>query len=72
MSDWQPDLERFEVDLVERAQTSPPQKTCIYVDVTQASNKGSHSKVLASLELARTWLTENDPEGTSFNYEVME
>jgi hypothetical protein len=72
MSDWQPDFGRFEVDLIDRAQTSPPQKTRIYIDATQAVNRGSHSKVLASFELARAWLTENDPDGAAFDYEVIE
>jgi hypothetical protein len=72
MSDWQPDLARFEVDLIDRAQTSPPQKTWIYIDATRALKRGSHSKVPASLELARAWLTENDPEGAAFDYKVFE
>ena len=72
MSDWQPDFARLEVDLIDRAQTSSPQKTWIYIDTTRALNRDSHLKILASLELARAWLSENHPEGAAFDYEVIE
>ena len=32
----------------------------------------AHVKVFASLEVAETWLKENDPEGVAFEYEVPE
>jgi hypothetical protein len=72
MSDWQPDFARLEVDLIDRAQTSSPQKTWIYIDITRALSSDSQSKVLASFGLARAWLTENHPEGAAFDYKVIE
>jgi hypothetical protein len=32
----------------------------------------AHVKVFAILEVAETWLQENDPEGVAFEYEVLE
>jgi len=32
----------------------------------------SQSKVLASLELAKAWFTENDPVGVAFEYTLID
>ena len=72
MSDWQPDCDQFEVDLNDRdAQTSSPQKIWIYVDTTRVLSNDGNSKQLANLNLARAWLTENNPEGVAFDYEIL-
>jgi hypothetical protein len=71
MSDWQPDFDRLEVDLNDRdAQTSSPPKIWIFVDTTRVVSNDGNSKLLANLNLARAWLTENSPEGDAFDYEI--
>ena len=73
MRDWQPNFDRFDIDLNDRdAQTSSPQKIWIYVDTTRVLSNDGNSKLLANLNLARAWLTENNPEGVAFDYEILE
>jgi hypothetical protein len=72
MSDWQPDFDQFEADLHDRdAQTSSPEKILIYVDNTMVLSTEDHSRLLASLNLARDWFSENNPAGVDFDYEVI-
>lgn len=72
MSDWQPDVDRFEVDLNDRfVQTSSSETIRIYVDTTRVLNNDSNSELLANLNLARAWLSENHPEGIAFDYELL-
>jgi hypothetical protein len=69
MSDWQPDFDRLAVDLNDRdAQTSSSKIVWVYVDTSKALGDTGQSKVLASLELAKAWITENDPNGVAFEY----
>jgi hypothetical protein len=44
----------------------------IYVDTSKEVGDVDRLKVFASQEAAETWLQENDPEGVSFEYEVLE
>jgi hypothetical protein len=72
MSDWQPDFDRLAIDLDDRdAQTSSPTIVWVYVDTSKVVGDAGH-KVLASLELAEAWFTENDPEGLAFEYPVID
>ena len=43
----------------------------VYVDTTQVVSGTGQSKVLASL-LAKAWFAENDPEGTAFEYSLVD
>jgi hypothetical protein len=43
----------------------------IYVDTRKQVGDVDHLKVFADEAAAETWLTENDPEGVAFEYEVM-
>ena len=73
MSDCQPDFDRLAIDLDDRdAQTSSPTIVWVYVDTSKVVGDAGHSKVLASLELAEAWFTENDPEGLAFEYPVID
>ena len=72
MSDWQPDVDRFEVDLNDRfVQTSSSETIRIYVDTTGVLNNDSNSELLANLNLARAWLSENHPKGIACDYELL-
>jgi hypothetical protein len=44
----------------------------IYVNTSKQVGDAEHLKVLATLQVAETWLQENDPEGVAFEYEVLE
>jgi hypothetical protein len=44
----------------------------IYVNTSKEIGDVDHLKVFASEEAAERWFTENDPEGVSFEYEVIE
>ena len=44
----------------------------IYVDTNKEVGDVDHLKVFAPPELADEWLKENDPEGVTFGYEVIE
>jgi hypothetical protein len=73
MSDWQPDFDRLAVDLNDRdAQTSSNKTVWVYVDTSKVVGDTGQSKVLASLELAKAWFTENDPEGVAFKYSLID
>ena len=49
-----------------------PLKLFGYVDASKVVGDTSQSKVLASLELAKAWFTENDPEGVAFEYTLID
>jgi hypothetical protein len=69
MSDWQPDFDRLAVDLNDRdAQTSSSKIVWVYVDTSRVLDDTGQSKVFASLELAKAWITESDPDGVAFEY----
>jgi hypothetical protein len=70
MSDWYPDFDQLEVDLNQDAQTSPLRTIRIYVD-RACLNNDDRLKLLASLKLAREWLTERGPEDDAFEYETL-
>ena len=73
MSDWQPDFDRLAVDLNDRdAQTSSSKIVWVYVDTSKVVGDTGQSKVLASLELAKAWITENDPDGVPFEYTLID
>ena len=44
----------------------------IYVDTSKQVGDVDHLKVFVDEATADTWLTENDPEGAAFEYEVIE
>ncbi len=44
----------------------------IYVDTRYRVGHPDHLKVFASPEIADDWFKANDPEGTTFAYEVIE
>jgi hypothetical protein len=44
----------------------------VYVDTRKQVGDVDHLKVFADEATADTWLTENDPEGVAFEYEVMD
>jgi hypothetical protein len=44
----------------------------IYVNTSKQVGDAEHLKVFATLQVAETWLQENDPEGVAFEYEVLE
>ena len=44
----------------------------IFVNISKEVGDPEHLKVFASKAAAQTWLQENDPEGVSFEYEVLE
>lgn len=73
MSDWQPDFDRLAIDLnVRDAQASSAEIVWVYVDTSKVAGDTGQSKVLASLELAKAWFTENDPDGTAFEYSLVD
>ena len=72
MSDWQPDFDRLALDLNRDPQTSSARAVWVYVDASKVVGDTSQSKVLASLELAKAWFTENDPEGVAFEYTLID
>jgi hypothetical protein len=73
MSDWQTDFDRLAVDLNNRdAQTSSSKRVWVYVDISKVVGGTGQSKVFASLELAKAWFTENDPEGIAFEYSLID
>ena len=73
MSDWQPDFDRLALDLNDRdPQTSSAKAVWVYVDASKVVGDTSQSKVLASLEPAKAWFTENDPEGVAFEYTLID
>ncbi len=43
----------------------------IYVDTSKQVGDVDHLKVFANEDAAETWLQENDPEGVTFEYEVL-
>jgi hypothetical protein len=55
----------------EKAQERP-MTVWVYVDTSKQVGDREHLKVFASEDAAETWLTENDPEGVAFEYEVLE
>ena len=44
----------------------------IYVNTSKQVGDKDHLNVFANEDAAETWLQENDPEGTAFDYEVLE
>ena len=44
----------------------------VYVDARKQVGDKDHLKVFAKSEGAEAWLTENDPEGVAFEYDVLE
>jgi hypothetical protein len=56
---------------VQDAQASSADMVRVYVDTTQVVSGTGQSKVLASL-LAKAWFAENDPEGTAFEYSLVD
>ena len=44
----------------------------IYVDTSKQVGDPEHLKVVANAEAAETWFAENDPEGVTFEYQVLE
>jgi hypothetical protein len=44
----------------------------IYVNTAKQVGDKDHLEVLASDDVAETWLQENDLEGVAFEYEVLE
>ncbi len=44
----------------------------IYVNTSKQVGDAEHLKVFANVDVAETWLQENDPEGVVFEYEAME
>ena len=42
-----------------------------YVDTSKQVGDKSHLKIFASREDAEAWLAANDPEGVSFEYELI-
>ena len=67
MSDGQPDFDRLAVDLNDRdAQTSSAKTVWEYVDPSKVVGDTDRSKVPASLEPAKAWITESDPDGVTF------
>ena len=44
----------------------------IYVDTSKQVGDLDHLKVFANTDAAETWFAENDPEGVTFEYEVLE
>jgi hypothetical protein len=44
----------------------------IYIDTGKQVGDEDHLKVFASLDAARSWIEEKDPEGVAFEYEVLE
>ena len=72
MSDWQPDFDRLALDLNDRdLQTSSAKTVWVYVDPSTIVGDTGQSKVLASLELAKAWFTENNPEGVALKYTLI-
>ena len=66
MSDGQPDFDRLSVDLNDRdAQPSSAKTVWVYVDPSKVVGDTDRSKVLASLEPAKAWITESDPDGVT-------
>jgi hypothetical protein len=73
MSDWQPDFGKFVIDLsVPDAQDTSAEVVLVYVDTSRIVGDTSRAKMLASLELAKTWFTESDPTGTAFEYSLID
>jgi hypothetical protein len=54
------------------AQEGPMTTVWIYVDTRYHVGHPGHLKVFATSETADEWLKENDPEGVTFEYEVIE
>jgi hypothetical protein len=44
----------------------------IYVNTSKQVGDAEHIKVFATTDAAETWFAENDPEGVTFEYEVLE
>jgi hypothetical protein len=44
----------------------------IYVNTSKEVGDVDHLKVFANDDAAETWLQENDPDGVTFEYEVIE
>jgi hypothetical protein len=44
----------------------------IYLDTSKQVGDRDHLKVFASADAAETWFAENDPEGVTFEYEILE
>ena len=49
-----------------------PMTVFVYVDTSKQVGDAEHVKVFANGEAAEAWLAENDPEGVTFEYEVIE
>ncbi len=44
----------------------------VYVNTSKQVGDAEHVKVFANADAAEKWFEENDPEGTAFEYEVLE
>jgi hypothetical protein len=55
----------------EKAQEGP-MTVWIYVDTSKQVGDKDYLKVFANEDAAETWFQKNDPEGVTFQYEVME
>ncbi len=44
----------------------------VYVNTSKQVGDPEHLKVFANADAAEKWFEENDPEGTAFEYEVLE
>jgi hypothetical protein len=44
----------------------------VYVNTSRQVGDPEHLKVFATADAAEKWLEENDPEGVTFEYEVLE
>ena len=72
MSDWQPNFDRLALDLNDRdSQTSSAKTIWVYVEKSKIAGDTGQSNVLASLDLAKAWFTEGDPEGVAFEYTLI-
>jgi hypothetical protein len=54
------------------AEERPMMTVFVYVDPNKQVGDPDHIKVFASQDAAETWLLENDPDGLTFEYEVLE
>ena len=73
MSDWQPDFSKLANDLnVPDAQATSAKAVCVYVDTSKVAGVTIRAKMLASLELAKTWFNESDPDGIAFEYTLID
>jgi hypothetical protein len=65
-------VDRSDRTLRQKLQDRPMTTVWIYVDTSRQVGDLDHLKVFIDEVTANTWLSENDPEGMAFEYEVLE